>query len=212
MIYRIIILSVILVQFAMAENKVFVSNFAMQSLENWQEKVFMEKTAYRFVKSGTTYVLEASSHKSASGLFQSVNIDLNKTPYINWSWRVMNSLNGLNEQAKTGDDYAARIYLVKKNSFFFWKTQAINYVWSSKKRSDTIWNNAFTSQAKMFAVRGNESLVSHWYHEKRNVLADFKRAFDEVIVEINVVAIMTDTDNSKLSAQAEYGEIFFSSE
>ncbi len=68
---------------------------------------------------------------SASGLFKKIHIDLNKTPYFNWSWKIDRSLKGLNERSKEGDDYAARICVVKKHALFFWKTRALNYVWSS---------------------------------------------------------------------------------
>jgi len=49
-------------------------------------------------------------------------------------------------------------------------------------------------------------------YRKRNVKEDFKHFFGEEIDSIDVVALMSDTDNSKLSEQALYGDIYFTAE
>ncbi len=195
---------------AHAADKILVGNFSQQSLAGWQEKEFSGKTRYQFIQNNGRTVLQATSNKSASGLFKEIHIDLNKTPYLNWSWLINTQLKGINEQSKTGDDYSARLYVVKKHAFLFWKTQALNYVWSGNQNKLAHWDNAYTSQAKMLAIRGKEDAVGQWYHEKRNVKEDLKRLFGENIDSIDVIAVMTDTDNSKLSTSADYGNIYFS--
>ncbi len=192
---------------------IMVGNFAQQSLSGWEQKQFAGKTHYQFVvlKQGRS-VLEANSKKSASGLFKKVHIDLNKTPYLNWSWKIDQPLKGLNERSKEGDDYSARVYVVKSQPVFFWKTKALNYVWSSSQAQFSQWDNAYTSQAKMLAVRGKDSTIQHWYTEKRNLKQDFKKYFGENVDEIDVVAVMTDTDNSQQTTSAWYGNIYFSAD
>ncbi len=110
----------------------FVSEFPRENLNDWEEKEFSGHTRYQLKRrvDGVT-ALYAVSQASASGLFKKIHIDLNKTPYLNWSWKIDRPLKGLNERSKEGDDYAARIYVVKKHALFFWKTRALNYVWSS---------------------------------------------------------------------------------
>ncbi len=199
--------------YAYSATDIIVGNFSQQSLSGWQEKEFAGKTRYQFVvqEQGRS-VLEAISNKSASGLFKKVHIDLNKTPFLNWSWKIDNPLKGLNERTKEGDDYSARVYVVKSYPVFFWKTMALNYVWSSSQSQLPQWDNAYTSQAKMLAVRGKDSTVQHWYTEKRNLKQDFKKFFGEDVAEIDVVAVMTDTDNSKQATSAWYGNIYFSAD
>ena len=51
-----------------------------------------------------------------------------------------------------------------------------------------------------------------WVTVKANVKKDFKKFHDLDVNEINGIAIMTDTDNSKLTAITYYQNIFFSSE
>lgn len=195
-----------------ADTSITIGNFSQGSLSGWQEKEFSGKTRYQLLPTGSQNVLSALSQQSASGLYKEIRINLNKTPYLNWSWSIDTALKELNEQSKDGDDYVARLYIVQKHDLFFWKTRALNYVWSSNQDKNSQWSNAYTSQARMLAVRGTDSKTKHWYREKRNVKEDFKRIFGDEIDHIDVVAIMTDTDNSKLSARAYYGDIFFSAE
>ena len=196
----------------MAEDIIRISNFSKEPLSNWNEEIFEGKTTYQLVKLNGKSVLRADSNKSASGLYKEVRINLNKTPFLNWSWQIDTPLNDINEKSKSGDDYAARLYVIQKHSFLFWKTKALNYVWSSNQTKLSQWDNAYTSQAKMLAIRGKLSPTQQWFSEKRNVKEDLKKAFNEDVEYIDVVAIMSDTDNAKLSTTAFYGDIFFSSE
>jgi hypothetical protein len=48
--------------------------------------------------------------------------------------------------------------------------------------------------------------------EKRNIHEDYKQAFGEEPPMISGVAIMTDTDNTRESAIAWYGDIIFTND
>jgi hypothetical protein len=62
----------------------------------------------------------------------------------------------------------------------------------------------------MIAIQGSGGLQGQWVSEQRDVLADYRRLFGEEPGEIAAVALMTDTDNTGLSARAWYGDIWFS--
>lgn len=194
-------------------DRVSITNFKNNSLKGWQQKSFAGSTAYHFSEENGDTVLIANSMSTASGIGKKIRVDLNKTPYMNWSWRVDNKLEGLDERTKAGDDYAARLYVVKSGGPLIWKTKALNYVWSSNQSKEAIWKNAFQPKnAVMLAVRGNADQSGQWVTEKRNVLEDFKKTFGKNIDQIDAVAIMTDTDNSHREASAAYGEIYFTAE
>ncbi len=183
-----------------------------ENQKNWQEKSFAGNTQYQLVRENEQSVLKATTNASASGLFREIVIDLNKTPYLNWSWKVDNIYQGNDEHSKDGDDYPARIYVVVSGGFFFWKTRAVNYVWSSNQAIGTHWKNAYTGNARMIALRSGESETGQWLTEKRNIREDLKQLFGEAFDEINAIAIMSDSDNSGQRATAWYGNIYFSSE
>ena len=186
-------------------------------ISQWTEKEFAGQTHYEQYKTETETetetetVIKAQSRASASGLFREIHIDLNKTPYLNWRWKVENTLGQVDETSKHGDDYPARIYVVISGGFWFWKTRALNYVWSSKQPVNSEWPNAFTSNAHMLAVDSGKEKLNTWVQHRRNVLQDIKTYLKLDNVEhIDAVAIMTDTDNSGQEAVAYYGEVYFS--
>jgi hypothetical protein len=194
-----------------AEPKLLLGEFSRNRLDGWEHNSFKGETGYQLQTLDGVVVLKADSHAAGSGLFKEQHIDLEKTPVLNWSWRVANRLNGLNEQSKSGDDYAARIYVVVKGGLALWQTKAINYVWASNTVKDTVWPNAFVGDhAMMLALRGPEATLNIWYNEKRNVEVDLKKLFGEDLRTIDAVALMTDTDNSGGQVTAFYGDIWFS--
>ncbi|QPK65494.1 DUF3047 domain-containing protein [Methylomonas sp. LL1] len=196
---------------AVADNKLPIGEFSQNRLEGWEHKSFKGETQYRLQAIDGVTVLTADSRAAGSGLFKEQHIDLEQTPFLNWSWRIGNRLTDLNEQSKAGDDYAARVYVVVKGGLAFWQTKAINYVWAGNTKKDSVWPNAFAGDhAMMLALRGPEASLNVWQTEKRNIRADFKKLFGEDISTIDAVAIMTDTDNSNGSVSAIYGDIWFS--
>lgn len=196
---------------ALADNsRLIIGEFSAGSLDGWEPKSFKGYTLYTIDLLGDSRVLRAESDKTASGLFKKQRIDLEQTPYLNWSWRVENRLGAIDEQSKAGDDYAARVYVVVSGGWAFWRTRAINYVWAGNSPKDKIWPNAFAgNNAMMIALRSSKDRTTVWYQEKRNILRDLEQQFGERIRYIDAVALMTDTDNSQGKAVAYYGDIYF---
>lgn len=187
-----------------------VGLFSSGKLDHWNNKIFSGKTHYHLTQLDKQQVLKAESHAAASGLFKEQKIDLHKTPILNWRWRIENRLPPLNEQVKQGDDYSARIYVVVSGGWAFWKTKAINYVWTSHTPKGHIWPNAFAgNNAMMIALRSTSDKTQTWYQEKRNIRLDLKAQFGMEIRYIDAIALMTDTDNAKGNAITYYGDIYF---
>ncbi len=207
------IIFILLTGIASAENNVLIpiGTFSSGTLTNWSNKTFSGKTHYQIVQLEKSYILKAESHAGASGLFKELRVDLKKTPFLNWRWRIDQRLEGLNEQSKSGDDYSARVYVVISGGWAFWKTKAINYVWAGNSPKGSVWPNAFAGKnAMMIALRSGNDKAHTWYQEKRNILQDLKDQFGADILYIDAVALMTDTDNAKGDAIAYYGDIYFS--
>jgi hypothetical protein len=210
-IYLVIALMLVLASLLADENLLVVGNFSNNSLTDWQAKRFKNETHYQIQDVDGVLALHADSQAAGSGLFFEKHIDLEKTPYLNWRWRISQALTGLDEQSKAGDDFAARIYVVHNGGLTFWQTKALNYVWAGSSRKESVWPNAFAGDhAMMIAVRGPEAPLNVWQTEKRNVRSDLQKMFGEDIRYIDAVALMTDTDNSNRQASADYGDIWFS--
>ena len=195
-----------------ADRRTDVARFSQGDLEGWVPKVFAGETRYTLEPEDGRLALRAKSRAGASGLYRELRVDLAKTPILNWSWKVGNVLSGNDERSRQGDDYPARVYVVFSGGLAFWRTRAINYVWSGHQPVGSTWANAFTGNARMIAVRSGPGRVGEWLTERRDVRADYIRQFGREPGPAAAVAIMTDTDNTGGSATAWYGDIWFSAE
>lgn len=204
------LLAVVVLAGALASDaRVVVGAFSRGDLDGWEEKQFKDRTEYRLAQVEGVTALAAHSRHAASGLYKRVHVDLARTPYLHWSWRVAGTLGDLDETTRAGDDYAARVYVVVSGGLYFWKTRAVNYVWASRRPEGESWPNAFTANARMVAVRSGDALAGRWVRERRDVRADFAALFGADVRYVDAVAIMTDTDNSGGEARAYYGDIYF---
>ncbi|MCK5683086.1 DUF3047 domain-containing protein [bacterium] len=189
-----------------------VGIFSKGKMDEWLPKKFVNETSYSLTDVDKKTVLKAVSQNSASGLIKKIKIDLETHPFLNWSWRVEKQLaSTFDEKQKSGDDYAARIYIVVSGGMIFWKTIALNYVWSKNSAKGETWPNAFAPKnAIMVALRSSEAPLSTWHIEKRNIRDDFKKLFKKKIRFVDAVVIMSDSDNTQKNVTAFYGDIYFS--
>ncbi|ABM03652.1 conserved hypothetical protein [Psychromonas ingrahamii 37] len=209
----VIFLTVSCIAIAADNQDLYIGNFSKGKLDNWEVKEFSGKTDYKIVndrKDSKKRVLKAISNSTASGLFMEKRIDLQKTPYLHWSWRTEKLYSNLDESKKQGDDFVARIYLIIDGGLFFWKTRALNYVWSSSFTQGEAWPNPFTANATMFAVESGTKNLGKWLHYSRNVREDLKKFVGKEVRYIDGIALMTDSDNAGQQATTYYGDIYFS--
>ena len=200
----------------------------------WEPLTFSKierHTDYSLVNAGDKVVVKAVSNQSASGLTRAVSIDPAKYPVIQWQWKVDNILQKGDVTNKDGDDYSARIYITfaldpdrvgylerlkhEAAKVIYGQDvpyRAITYIWGSNSPAGTMVANPYTDRVMMFVVEGGDEKVRKWMTEKRNIHDDYKQAFREEPPMISGVAIMTDTDNTRESAIAWYGDIIFTND
>lgn len=187
-----------------------VGLFSAGDLKGWESRAFKGQTAYQLAMDGGNRVLVARTNGGASGQFRKIKIDLTRTPFINFSWKVSGVYAGINEASKSGDDFPARIYVVREKGLMGMNSLALNYVWSSAKPAGSMWSSPYTSQVKLLALDSGAGKTGAWSRHKRNVREDLRRAFGEDITVIDAVALMSDSDDFKGKAEAAYGDIWFS--
>jgi len=188
-------------------------------------------TKYELVKDGDQVVVKASSHQSSSGMTREITIDPKEYPIVKWHWKVENVLKNGDVTEKSGDDYPARLYITfeydSSKVGFFEKAKyetakflygqyppigAINYIWANNSPIGTMVPNPFTNRVTMIVIESGETRLNEWITEERNIYEDYKNAFGYDPPKISGIAIMTDTDNTKESAIAYFGDIVFTKE
>ena len=155
--------------------------------------------------------IKAESEGKGSGLGKEIKIDLLKTPFINITWKVEKDLSGIVENSKKGHDYAARVFVIKKTGSTPLSNRAINYVFSSNEKIDKYWPSPYTKKSIDYVLSTTKDNLDTWVSVKANVKEDFMKLHGLDVKDISGVAIMTDTDNSKLKAISYYQNIYFSS-
>ena len=170
------------------------------------------KTIYTVGSNDNGNFLKAVADNAASGLGKEVKIDLNKTPFINITWKIEKDLPGIKENTKKGHDFAARVFAIKKTGATPLSNRAINYVFSSN--SDVGFSSAspYTKKSIDNVLASTKNNLNEWITVKANVKEDFKKFHDLDVDELDGLAIMSDTDNSKMKAIAYYQNIYFSAE
>ena len=169
------------------------------------------KTKYTLGNNENGKYIKAEANNSASGLGKELKINLKKTPFLNITWKVEKDLTGIVENSKKGHDYAARVFVVKKTGATPLSNRAMNYVFSSNNDINTYNPSPFTKKSIVYVLSTTKEDLNEWVTVKVNVRDHFKKFHDLDLDEINGIAIMSDTDNSKLNAIAYYQNIYFSS-
>ena len=154
--------------------------------------------------------LKAVADNAASGLGKEIIIDLNKTPFINITWKIEKDLPGIQENTKKGHDFAARVFVVKKTGATPLSNRAINYVFSSNNEIGFNSPSPYTKKSVDNVLASTKDELNEWVTVKTNVKEDFKRFHNLDVSELDGLAIMSDTDNSNMKAIAYFQNIYFS--
>ena len=194
-------------------NEIKVFNFTTDELSNLEVRKVRgakNKTIYTIGSNENGNFFKAVADNAASGLGKEVKIDLNKTPFINITWKIEKDLPGIKENTKKGHDFAARVFAVKKTGATPLSNRAINYVFSSNNGIGFSSPSPYTKKSIDNVLASTKKNLDEWVTVKANVKEDFKRFHDLDVDELDGLAIMSDTDNSKMKAIAYYQNIYFS--
>ncbi len=195
-------------------------------IERLNEKV--PPTRYALRRWDGVVAIEAHADKSMALLARPVAVNLKKTPILCWQWRIDAPLATADMSKKSGDDYAARVYLTFSvppeqlglgtratlalaRSIYGDQVPdaALNYVWDNLHPVGTLQDNAFTDRTRMLVLRSGAGKAGAWVQERRNVVKDFQLAFGDIGGQLGGLAIASDTDNTGEKAHAGFADFRF---
>ena len=200
-------------KFAHAEN-VLIFEFTEKELSELEVRKVRgadNKTVYSIGSNDNGNFLKAIADNAASGLGKQIKIDLNKTPFINITWKIEKDLKGIKENTKKGHDYAARVFAIKKTGATPLSNRAINYVFSSNSGVGENRPSPYTKKSIDNVLASTKDNLNEWVTVKSNVKKDFKKFHNLDVNELDALAIMADTDNSKMESISYFQNIYFSS-
>ena len=218
--------------------QIVVGDFSVQPVEgilpdHWEPLLFDDienHTTYKHVVDGTTCAIRAESSNSSSGLIRKIAINPATHPTVSFSWKIQNIIKSANLADKNTNDAPARLFIsfAYNSEQVYWfermKFEAskivygeyppittLIYVWASHLEKGTFTESPYNDRIKIIVLESGKSETGTWLSEKRDVFADYCKAFDtKTVPMISGVAIMTDTDNTAGQAVSWYGDIIFS--
>ena len=195
----------------------------------WESLTFprvARHSRYTVVREGQDFVLRAESEAAASALYRPLDLDPKVHRVLSWRWKVEGVLDRSDPRHRSGDDYAARVYVAfgyDPAGASAWERarygalrllygryppgMALNYVWESRLPVGTVLDNAYSARAKMVVARSGAADAGRWVTERHDIYADYRRIVGGEPPRIVGVALMTDTDDTGERAVAYYGAI-----
>ena len=208
--FKLILLSLLF--FCNANSEILkVFDFTEEELKTLEVRKIKGETLWSVGSNQNGNFLKAEANGVASGLGKEINIDLNKTPFLNITWKVEKDLKGIIESSKKGHDYAARVFVIKKTGATPLSNRALNYVFSSNNDVDQNWFSPYTKKSVDYILSTTKKNYNEWVSVKVNIKDHFKKFHNLDVDNLDGIALMTDTDNSELLAISYYQNIFFSS-
>jgi len=185
-------------------------------------------TLYRFVEDLGVVVLHAHAEASASGIVAPVRFDINASPILQWRWKVAQLIDDADNAVASREDSPVRIILnfdgdraklslrdkassaiAKRISGRDLPYAELMYIWSNRAPVGTVIENPHTHRIEMVVATTGAANVGQWVTVRRNVVEDFRRAFNELPGLLTDVGVLTDTDNTGATVDAWYGDIRF---
>lgn len=195
--------------------------------EPWILHPTKRKTRYETRGRNGDTVIWAHAESAASGLARRLNLDPAVTPWIEWRWRVESLVAGADNTDRYAEDSPVRIVLAfdgdrrklpARDQLFFEKARLLSggqempyatlmYIWENRQPVNAVITNPNTSRVRKIVVSSGEAGVGTWQNYRRNIIEDYRRAYGNDPGRLIGVAILTDTDNTRQTASAQYGKI-----
>lgn len=184
-------------------------------------------TRYRVAKVAGVQAIEARAQSSMALLARPISVDLAATPVLCWRWFVDAPVARADMTKKSGDDYAARLYVsfdipdarmsagtrlkLKLARSLFGRDvpdAALNYVWDNRNAVGTRRKSPYTDRAQLIVAETGAARAGQWVSERADIAADFDNAFGGARRPIQL-AIASDTDNTGSTARAAFADLHF---
>lgn len=185
-------------------------------------------TTYRVGVVDGVRAVEARANSSMALLARPITVDLGATPILCWRWRIEAPVERADISRKSGDDYAARVYvafdmpesalsagtrlrlaLARRLFGSAVPDAALNYIWDNRTPVGAWRKSTYTDRAQLIVAESGSTKARRWVAERFDVERDFARAFGDKPGRVIQVAIATDTDNTRSVARAAFADLHF---
>jgi len=175
-------------------------------------------------------VLRVHSDGAAGTAAQELALEPSRSAVLAWRWKVDRVVEGADLAARSGDDFAARVYvffdvpsaelpLAARVKLALARllygdavpAAALCYVWDNRHPPGTSAWSAYTDRVRVVVLESGAARAGAWVEERRDVAADYRAAFgaNAPLHAVSGIAAGNDTDQTGESATAWFGDFRF---
>ncbi len=194
----------------------------------WRHYAFPGKTPTRFdyARKDGRDAIAVLAASSASMLRNKVRIEPGELAGVRFSWKVPQLIAGADMALRDADDSPVRVVLFFEGDRSRFSPRdamlselvhtmtgeempyaTLMYVWCNQRETGTVITSPRTSRVRTLVVESGAQKLNQWLDYERNIRADYERAFGEPPGALVGVGIMSDSDNTRSTAQAWYGPV-----
>jgi hypothetical protein len=159
-------------------------------VENKPGTALADFSVRRDEKAGGAFLHMEADKASASIITRLNGVDLNKTPYLRWRWRIKTLPEGADGRFGTKDDQAIGIYVGTGSTL---SNKSVSYRWDTRTPKGAEGSASYglgIIKVKWITLRNEEDAAGgQWITEERNVAEDFEKAWgfypDEVYLSVS---------------------------
>lgn len=194
----------------------------------WQPFLLPGKrfAAFEFSDRPDPPYLSVQADRSVSILRRRFSEGIDAPRHIDFSWKVDALPEDANLSEADREDAPVRILLSFDGDRSRWSPRnhrlsemsrlltgeelpyaTLMYVWSNHDEPEAVVINPRTDRIRKMVVESGKGQLGRWKTYRRDVRADFVKAFGEEPGALRAVALMTDTDNTRSRLKAWYGPL-----
>jgi len=171
-------------------------------------------------------VVRAESDGSASMFRRMVRLEPGALGTVRFSWQVEDLIAAANLYDLDAEDSPVRLMfafdgdaarLSQRNRLLFEMAHVLTgeappyatlmYVWDNHAPRESVILGGRSDRIRKIVLESGARHLGQWRHYERDIAADFRRAFGEEPGALISIGLMTDSDNTRSSARAWYGEV-----
>jgi hypothetical protein len=164
---------------------------------------------FTIVDDGGRRALDLKSEGDHSTIAKEVQVELAQTPVLEWAWKVMRVPAHADLRNKATSDATGHVFVVWPRWPALLRSRLIGYVWDRALPTGSVVKSRKTGTVTFIVVASGEQGLREWRVQRRNVVEDYRKVFDETPTDPGAVALSIDTNDTRSEAETLFGRIAF---
>ena len=172
---------------------------------DWKPRKEEGRSVYSIQEEGGLRFLRAAATRLGVQAGREVAWNLEAYPILAWSWRAVEFPKGSDERKSSTNDSAVSVYALFPGAMG--TVKSVKYIWSRIVPVGTrLTSSAGSTQVRV--LRSGSDQAGQWVEEQADVREDYRKLFGvDKPPKPAGIAVLTDSDDTKSSAQGDYASL-----